>query len=492
MIDKAPLRALIYNRVSADPSGRRVSVESQDAENQAFCDEQGWTVIGTVTDNDRSASRWAVKEREGYQRVLAALDGGEFGRVDVLVTWESSRNERGLDGYVRLRERLERNRVLLAYKRRIYDMAEGDDRFTTGLDALLDEREAERARERTLRSHRASVASGQPRGFTPYGYQREYDLHSGRMIAQVSNPETAPVVREIVRRILDGETLYRVAQDLNEREILTPRGYRDKQAGRDSERAGWSSSMIRNMLRKQSLAGMRTYRGNVVREGTWEAIVSPADWAAVQAILDDPTRGRNPRGVAPRYLLSGIAECGVCGAWLRPLTNRGRPTYVCAGSVPTAGKGHVARARPPLDAMVVSAVVGRMSRIDARDLLEARQHLNEAAAAAARELADLEAQLAQYEESAATPNGISPAGFARIEARLLPKIDEARSRAVRLYVPADVAELAGPDAAERWDAMPLDRQRQAVRALLRVVVHRSTQRGSRGFDASSVELVWRS
>ncbi|HVL85053.1 MAG TPA: recombinase family protein, partial [Pseudonocardia sp.] len=63
----APKRAIIYTRVSSDPSGRRVSVASQEAENRAFCQRQGWTVVDVVTDNDRSASRFAVQQREGYR-----------------------------------------------------------------------------------------------------------------------------------------------------------------------------------------------------------------------------------------------------------------------------------------------------------------------------------------------------------------------------------------------------------------------------------------
>lgn len=485
------LRALIYNRVSADPSGRRISVESQDTENRTFCARQGWNVVATITDNDRSASRHAVREREGYEQVRRALTGTIHGRVDVLVCWESSRAQRDLADYVALRDLCAQHRVLLAYKGRIFDMSEGDDRFSTGLDALLDEREAERARERTLRSHRASVANGKPRGFTPYGYMREYDPASGHMLKQIRNPETAPIVEEIVRRVLAGDTLYRVAQDLNHREVLTPRGYRDREAGLTPDRAGWSSSMIRNLLRKQSLTGMRTYMGKVVREGTWEPIVSPADWTAVQAILDDPSRARNPRGVSTRYLLSGIAECGVCGAWMRPLTNRGRPTYVCAGTVPTAGKGHVALARPPLDALIEETVIGFLEQPNLWQQLLVAQHDGDSGAAqAAKELADLEARLTQFEESAAS-GGISAQGFARIEARLLEQIEDARQRTAPQHLPPAVQALAGPGARQRWGEMPLDQQRQVLRYLMRVVVHRSSQpRGSRGFDPSRVNVIW--
>jgi site-specific DNA recombinase len=486
------LRALIYNRVSSDPAGRRISTDSQDVENRAVCAQHGWEVAASITDDDRSASRFASRRREGYDTVLQALDGHGFGRIDVLVTWESSRGERRLDGYVALRDRLERNRVLLAYKGRIFDMAEGDDRFLTGLDALLDEREAERARERTMRSHRDSVQRGTPRGVIPYGYQREYDPHTGHMVAQTPDPETAPVVREIVARILGGDTLYSLAQDLNRRGVLTPRGHQDRRTGREVERAGWSSSMIRNLLRKQSLIGIRTHHGQAQGQATWEPIVSPDDWLQVQGILADPHRAARNGGVQVRYLMSGIAECGVCGAWLRPLTNRGRPTYVCAGKVPSAGKGHVSRTRGPLDATVTVYVV---KRLQDPALLEqiARRHEGDEqrASGLVREIADLEAELAQYVKSAGARTGIARAAFAQVVDDLSAQIEGKQAElAGSSRLPQVVLDVAGPDAATRWGALTLERQRQVIRALVRVVVHRSNQRrGVRGFDESSVEII---
>jgi site-specific DNA recombinase len=488
------LRALIYNRVSSDPSGRRVSVESQDTENHAFCERQGWTVAATVTDNDRSASRYAVKERDGYQQVRTALSGGRWGRIDVLVAWESSRAQRDLADYVQLRDLCSLHNVLFAYRGRVYDLSEGDDRFTTGLDALVDEREAERIRSRTLRGHRVSVEKGTPRGVTPYGYRREYNEHTGRMVAQVPDPDTSPVVKDIVSRILRGDTLYAIAQDLNGRGVLTPRGHLDVRQGRVPDRAGWSSSMIRNMLGKHSLMGVRAHLGVASGSGTWKPIVAPADWAEVQKILGDPRRARNPRGVKVRFLLSGIATCGVCGAWMRPLTNRGRPTYACAGVTPTSPKGHVSRSRPALDALVTARVVQRLADPGLlAGFARARAADDNQAAAVAQELADLHAQLAEYEHAALTAKGVQAASFARVTAGLSERIEDAQSRMVSAQsLPPAVLDLVGPDAAQRWANIQNDllRQRQVVRALARVVVHRSSQpRGVHGFDASSIELI---
>lgn len=488
-----PLRALIYNRVSADPSGSRVSVNSQDHENRALCERNGWEIAGTITDNDRSATRYAGRVREGYEQVLNAITGqSPLGRIDILVTWEASRAERNMDTYPRLRQLLATHHVLHAYNGKLHDLNEGGDRFAATLDVLLAEREAEIARERTLRSHRDSARRGTPRGVTPYGYMREYDPHSGRMVSQVPDPETAPVIRELVSRVLAGETLYAVAQDFNRRGVLTPRGRRDQLSGETAPRPGWSSSMIRNLLGKQSLMGVRTHNGVAVGEATWPPLISPEDWAKVQAVLADPLRSRNDRGVQVRFLLSGIAECGVCGAWMRPLRNQGRPTYVCAGKVPTDGKGHVARSQPGLDAFVIRAVVERSAGTDFMQVL-AQRHSSSATevAAAERELADLRAKLAEYEKAATQKTGLALESLLRILDQLQAQYEDAERRAAPRGVHPAVLDLAGPDAPDRWDRMPLERRRQVIRALVRVRVHRSNApKGSHAFDDSSIELDW--
>lgn len=490
------LRALIYNRVSADPSGRRISTASQDVENRAFCDRQGWDVATTITDDGRSASRYASRKREGWAEVQQAIAGKLHGRIDALVCWEASRAHRDLEDHLPLRRMCAEHGVVFCYKGRVYDMSLGDDRFSAALDVIVAEREAEQIRDRILRSHRDSASRGTPRGVTPYGYQRQYDPHSGRLVTQTINPETAPVVREMVRRVLDGETLYAVAQNLNERGVPTPRGYRDRQAGVDRVHAGWSSSMIRNLLSKQSLTGIRTHQGRVVGEATWPALIPADQWTAVQQVLRDPVRTRSSPGRTVKHLLSGIAECGVCGGWLRPMTNQGRAMYVCAGTTPTARKGHVHRPREPLDAAVTFTVLDRVSRPDfLASYARALGTVDDSGIwQAQQELAALEARMAQLEASLLDPEGISPARFAKVEAEYEPLIAAARARAQpRLAHPA-VMELAGPNARNTWAAWTgstegLLKRRQVVRVLFQVIVHRVSNRGAPAFDYSTVDIT---
>jgi site-specific DNA recombinase len=137
------VRAVIYTRVSSDPNDRGRSVEEQEAECRAVCSRNSWDVVETFRDNDRSASRYATKARPQYRNLIEFIHAG---KADVLVTWESSRSSRDLAEYVRLRDLFERRGVLLSYSGRVFDMAEADDRFQTGLDFLLSERESDQTR----------------------------------------------------------------------------------------------------------------------------------------------------------------------------------------------------------------------------------------------------------------------------------------------------------------------------------------------------------
>jgi hypothetical protein len=57
-------RALIYTRVSKDKRQGR-SVEEQETECRRVCEHEGWTIADVLSDNDRSASRYATKTRTG-------------------------------------------------------------------------------------------------------------------------------------------------------------------------------------------------------------------------------------------------------------------------------------------------------------------------------------------------------------------------------------------------------------------------------------------
>ncbi|HJR88880.1 MAG TPA: recombinase family protein [Aeromicrobium sp.] len=455
----ANLSAVIYCRVSHDVAGGR-SVAEQEEECRAYCEREGLTVVDVLVDNDRGASRHSRKQRPEYMRLRDVLEPGM-----VLVTWEASRSNRDLAVYTELRDFCAERGVKWSYGGSIYDLNTSDGRFTTGLHALMSENEAEKTRERVLRSFRANAAQGLPHGKIPYGYRAVRDPQTGKVAKRVPEEAEAGVIRDAARRILAGETPWSVAQDLNERSIPTPGGAK-----------AWTGQKILKMITRPTYAGLRSHHG-VITQGTWEPIVSEDDHKKLAALLADPTR-RTQRGVEPKWLLSGIAKCGVegCGAWVERIKNGGYDSYTCSSP-----KRHVGRRTTHVDEMISEAVIAWCEkRRGPEDLADP------GAKAALEEARDLQARLDEAADKYA--EGELPlAALTRIEAKLGPKIKDAVRRSEFVVNPL-VVELLGPHARRRWLDMPLTSQRTVVRALMTVTIL-SAPRG-RVFDPKYVKVDW--
>jgi site-specific DNA recombinase len=458
-------RAVIYTRVSSDPNDRGRSVTEQETECRAVCARNGWGVVAVFSDNDRSASRYATKQRPEHRKLIRYIESGE---ADVLVTWEASRAQRDLRAYADLRDLCEERGVLLSYSGRTYDMSESDDRFSTGLDALLAERESDQTRKRVLRAVRANAEKGRPHGKLLFGYRRKYDPVTRELIAQVPDDGgTAEVVREAARRVLAGETPYSVAQDFNRRGIKPPRG---------ADR-GWDLTQVKRLCVNPGYVGKRTHQGRVIGDATWPPLLDEATHLALVAKLGDPAR-RSQRDSAVKHLLSGIAVCGVCGGRMRVQKNRGFLAYICVDGF------HVSRREEDTDEWVTDVVLAVLERPDLADALT-DTHDDETAAALA-EAREKRARLEGFYDAAAAGD-LTPQALARIEARLLPEIEAADQRARAAVTSPLVADTAGPDARARWMKLSLPQKREIISTLVTVRIL-PTVRGARYFRPESVEV----
>jgi site-specific DNA recombinase len=473
------LRAVIYARVSQDPDTRKRngngngaqhgrSVEEQLAECRAVIDREDWRLVRTFKDNDRSASRYATKAREEYEALIRYLNEG---RADVLVCWEASRAQRDLRAYLKLRDLCAANGVLWSYSGRTYDLSRTDDRFNTGLDALLAERESDVTKDRVQRAVRANAVKGRPHGKLLYGYRREYDAATGKLLAQVPDETQAPILREAARRILAGESLYAVTADLRARSIPGPRG------------DYWWPETLRRLLVNPGYAAKRVHQGQIIGDAQWPPILSEDEWQRLCRKLKDPAR-RTHRDTSIKHLLSGIARCGVgdCDNTVRVQKNRGQLSYV---AVPCF---HVARLEKNVDHLVTEIIIERLSRPDVVDLFAARDH--DDIADARQEAAALRERLDQFYNSAAEGE-ITAAALGRIEARLLAAIADAETRAVAASVPEVLRDIAGqPNARARWEALTMPQRREIIRVLVDVRILPG-KRGGKSFDPSTVRITWK-
>lgn len=434
-------------------------MDEQEADCRAVCERAGWQVVRVFTDNDRGASRHSRKQRPEYTALRQFLtDGG----ADVLVMWEGSRAQRDITAYASLRDLCAERKIGYSYSGRLYDLTRTDDRFSTGLDALLAEREADVTRDRVLRAVRANAASGRPHGKLLYGYRRVYD-DRGRFLEQVEHPEQAEVVREAARRVRSGEALYSIAQDFQSRGIPTPR------AGK-----GWRPEQIPRLVTNPGYVGRRVHKGKVVGDAVWPAILDENVYADCVARLSDPAR-RTHRDNRARHLLTGVTRCAHCDGRMfvqkAPRQQKGT-VLTCRTNFCAAAK------EQPVEDFVVELLISRLSRPDFLDLYAAPGQ--DDAAAARAEAAELRGRLEGF-YAAAAEGKVSPEGLAAIEARLRPQIEDADRRAVSVSIPAVLQVAAGPRARETWAGFSLDQQRQILRLMVEIRISRAG-RGTRYFS----------
>jgi site-specific DNA recombinase len=349
-------RALILTRVSDDQRDGR-SPQQQEADGQAVCDREGWSVVAVLCDKV-GASRHSRGRRRDFERAKAMIAAGD---IDVLVTWEGSRATRRIDEVAELIDLCERHGVGWHYKGRLHGMSRGDDRFATVMDIAFAARESDETSDRVRRDMRSSAAKGRPHGRNLYGYRRDYEL-GGRhktLVRQYPDPETAPVVRRIFAEYLSGKGSRSIATGLNAERVGALKG------------GEWNDLHVRRILRNPAYAGLRSHRGQLSGERWegWEPLVPVEVYERAQARLDRMGE-RNVRQRQSAHLLTGVLRCGVCldagrAGRMRVNTAGTRAMYSCRE------RHCVARSLPKLDAHVVRLVLERLALPDVAQALAA-------------------------------------------------------------------------------------------------------------------------
>lgn len=449
------MKAVIYARVSDDDRQDGRSVGEQEQECRTAAAELGWTVDEVFTDNDRSASRYARKAREGHTHLLAHL---RTVPVDVLILWESSRGDRELERWAGLLNlcRDRGVRIHVASHGRTYDLEQPRDWKTLAEDGVSSAFESDQTRQRVLRAVRANAAKGRPHGKLAYGYAREYD-ERGTFVRQYAKQDEAAIIRECARRVAAGDALYAVAQDLNVRQVPAPRGGK------------WIPTQVKRLVTNPRYVGQRVHRGVVVGEALWPAILDEKVWAECVRRMADPRRN-TVRDTSLKHLLSGSLKAP-CGGRTRVLSNRGYATYVCHDDYCIAVRTTY------VEDFVTEMMIGRLERPDVLQLLGRSDGGAAASALAGAEADEKQLRLDGFVDAAAAGN-ISPAALARIEARLVPEIQDARRRAKAAPVSKLVRDVAGPQARQRWHSLTIGQRRELIDDLVELRVSR-TVRGSR-------------
>lgn len=454
-----------YARISKDRTGEELGVQRQSEDIEALAQQRGLTIREHFVDNDISATRG--RHRPRYAALMDAIERGE---VDAVLVWSLSRLWRNraerAAGIEKLRQR---NVPVLCCKGPDLDLSTAAGRLLAGLLGEVDTHEVEQKSEREQRAIRQRVEQGKPPGGPRcYGY-------TGNGLETV--PDEADDVRRMFDDLLAGASLSGIAADMNERE----------RPNRNGE--PWTHNAVRNLLLNERYAALRDYRGDLY-PGRWPVIVDETTWRAAKHVLEDDGRATSP-GPGRRWLLSGIARCGVCddgttvtsGSRGGPKGKPGptQPLYRCRKTK------HLARGTDPIDLTVEEYIIRRLSRPDAIGLLVDTEAPD--AAELRTKAVALRARLRGLADEFADDDDADAVEFRRATRRIKERLADVEAQ---MHHPQRARTLVNivtaEDPAKAWEDLPLDRRRAVVETLATVTILPGRP-GRAPFDPRTVQIV---
>ena len=330
------MNAAIYARKSTDQNGvaaEAKSVTRQIDHAKAYAKQKGWIVADASVYVDDGVSGAEFAKRPGFLPLMNALKPTPPFQV-LIMSEESRLGREAIETAYALKQLVQAGvQVWFYLEDRQRTLDSPTDKVMLSLTTFADELEREKARQRTYDAMLAKAKAGHVTGGRCFGYTNvRVNSHTERQI----NEGEAAVVRRIFDLCASGHGYTKVAKTLNAEGAPCPR----PQQGRP---AGWAPSSVKTVIDR------RLYLGEVIwnktrKRNAWGQqrvsdrpesewlrrsmpelrVVSDDVWNAVRVRLDGVRKriknGGHRRDVESRYLLSGFARCGVCGASFFPVS----------------------------------------------------------------------------------------------------------------------------------------------------------------------------
>lgn len=283
-------RAVIYTRYSSHAQ-RDVSIEQQLKACKVFAERQGIEVVGTYEDR---ALTGTSDRRPGFQKMIRDAERGDWDYVIVYTLDRFARDR--YDSAVYKRQLKTCGVKVLSAMENISDDPTGV-LMESLLEGLAEYYSKELSRKIT-RGMDDNASKCMVNGLLPLGYIRDEK-------GQYAIDETeAELVREIYRRVDEGELQSRIIADLNLRGLRT------------KLKKPWTRSSFDRILCNERYTGVYIYK-DIRIPGGIPQIIDQELFDAVQHRLHTKN---NPRSTSPQrrrrdasiYLLTGKLYCGHC------------------------------------------------------------------------------------------------------------------------------------------------------------------------------------
>lgn len=348
--------ALGVVRLSRDDDAS-TSVERQHEAIEALAKAKGLQIIGWAEDVDvpGDVAPWDRPELGEWIPDPASLKGKtpdhkrlrDFSHV---IVWKLDRLSRKTMHLLQTVEMLNHEGISIHSVDDGYDPSGQAGKMMLAILGTVAEGEHESMKVRAKSSRKKLREAGRfPGGTPPFGYSIEKADAGYRLVI---DPEQARQVKDIYRRLLDGETVNSVITSLNDAHVPSPFDQQRIKAGKEPKGNLWRTSNLNRLIKSPTLLGYATVKNKngtgyqIIRSEMTgqpimraEPIVTPEEQKAViEELRGRIPGGRQRKNVIPSPLLGVV----VCGCGLNMYRYRGRnPEYVylrCA-SRQTLGKG---------------------------------------------------------------------------------------------------------------------------------------------------------
>lgn len=317
------MRAVIYARYSSDLQSE-ASIEDQLEVCRRYAAERGWNVTGTYTD---AAISGASRFRPGFQKLLSEAGRNLF---DIVICEAVDRLGRRLADTADLQDQLS------FYGVKLFTPTLGEvTQIHIAVMGMMAQMAIKDLGEKTRRGQLGRVLKGKVAGGLAYGY-RVISSEDGAGAREII-AEEANIVRRIFREFAAGDSPETIAKRLNKEGIAGPggrpwsnttlRGQPDRGTGLLNN-AIYKGELQWNKCSyvKDPRTGKRIARPNppdkwerqqveplrIIDDALWES--AKARQTTISSKLNDSSKSnRLNEAHRPRFLLSGLLQCGCCG-----------------------------------------------------------------------------------------------------------------------------------------------------------------------------------
>lgn len=322
-------KVAIYVRVSTTNQAEEgFSIDEQIERLTKYAEAMNWQVADVYTDAGFSGAKL---ERPAMQRLISDISYKKF---DTVVVYKLDRLSRSVrDTLYLVKDVFTKNNIdFISLSESIDTSSAMGSLFLTILSAI-NEFERENIKERMTMGKLGRARSGKSMMWTKTAFGYSHNQETG--ILEI-NPLEATVVKQIFTDYLSGVSITKLRDKLNE-------------AGYVAKDIPWSYRTIRQTLDNPVYCGYIKFK-NEVFEGLHTPIISHETYLSVQKELEIRQQqayknNNNPRPFQAKYMLSGLAKCGYCGAPLGIILGHVRKNgtrsmkYQCINRFPRKTKG---------------------------------------------------------------------------------------------------------------------------------------------------------